>query len=179
MVETYLTSTYHSASACLAFIAMFTEFNFPGQIYSNVKKLDYLLTTVTEFTFHHFLQLAFPTAPAPAISKMFEAVRDTSAVNEEDTVKAARREEMQLRAAEQIDWVKTMWPVWDSDGSGELDENEFKAIVQSIGASLKDAEHFFAQIDTDTSGTISMDEFLNWWLGRGTNSYPSFLNATF
>lgn len=157
---------------------MFTELNFPGQIFSNVKKLDYLLTTVTEFTFHHFLQLAFPTAPAKAISKMFESVRDTSEVSDEDTLQAAWREQMQLRAAEQIQWVKTMWPVWDSDGSGELDEKEFKAIVQSIGASINDAERFFTEIDTDTNGTISMQEFLNWWLGRGTKSYPSFLNPT-
>ena len=54
----------------------------------------------------------------------------------------------------------------DSDGSGEIDVNEFEEIMGKISLqmgtvpmSLKDIKEIFDNIDTDHSGEIDFDEF--------------------
>ena len=57
----------------------------------------------------------------------------------------------------------------DTDKSGAIDEDEFAALVASLGVTLT-AEEFqvaFLAIDINGNGHIEFGEFENWWGKRG------------
>lgn len=59
--------------------------------------------------------------------------------------------------------VKLIFRKIDKTGDGQLDQDEFWRFISSIGGITKEAScelHDF--IDSDSSGQISFDEFLNW-----------------
>eukprot|EP01052_Picozoa_sp_SAG31_P028907 SAG31_NODE_2831_length_5026_cov_4.017049_2_plen_224_part_00 len=51
----------------------------------------------------------------------------------------------------------------DTDGSGELDEEEFKAALLDMGLAMSDEEMqlVMRELDTDGGGTVGIDELLN------------------
>ncbi|KAK3256915.1 hypothetical protein CYMTET_33976 [Cymbomonas tetramitiformis] len=50
-------------------------------------------------------------------------------------------------------------------------------VMSQLGSSLEDYSEFYQEIDADNSGTISKQEFKDWWVGRGQykNVAKSFL----
>eukprot|EP00854_Cymbomonas_tetramitiformis_P020388 gene20388-24420_t len=120
----------------------------------------------SRISFIDFLKIAQPHANFQVILEMNKIVMRNemknrcglSAAREQDRRKALQEELRRQRA-----WVESMWVVWDNDGNGELDGNEFKAVMLDIGADITEAESFFAEIDDDGSGLISKSEFLAWW----------------
>jgi len=54
---------------------------------------------------------------------------------------------------------------FDTDGNGSIDEDEFSALVTSLGVQMS-AEKVaiaFMAIDVDGSRSISLGEFRAWW----------------
>ena len=54
---------------------------------------------------------------------------------------------------------------YDKDGNGTLDASELQAFLSALGADFTEAEMLeaFAQLDTDSGGTIDKEEFIAWW----------------
>eukprot|EP01048_Picozoa_sp_COSAG05_P015844 COSAG05_NODE_1961_length_3777_cov_28.309407_3_plen_419_part_00 len=61
--------------------------------------------------------------------------------------------------------VEAVWNAVDIDGSGFLDEDEVRTVMQDMGIDLE--QHQFAsamqEIDKDGSGELDFKEFLAWW----------------
>jgi Ca2+-binding EF-hand superfamily protein len=53
----------------------------------------------------------------------------------------------------------------DSDSNGKIDFVEFVAMLDGLEAGIDTAEAQlgFAEVDTDSDGMISFDEFIEWW----------------
>jgi Ca2+-binding EF-hand superfamily protein len=64
--------------------------------------------------------------------------------------------------------AKKAFSKFDTDKSGYLDVNEMTDLLDSLGAELSDAEvrDAIAYIDSDNSGQIECQEFVNWWTNR-------------
>ena len=64
--------------------------------------------------------------------------------------------------------LEAMFKVWDEDGSGEIDIDEFKGVMARLGlVNETEMERFFYEIDTDMSGAVTCDELTAWWFGGG------------
>eukprot|EP00605_Chrysophyceae_sp_TOSAG23-4_P001328 GSChrysophyteH1.ASY1.ANO1.1445.1 assembled CDS len=70
--------------------------------------------------------------------------------------------ETTIRAASDVDLAVKFFNDIDVDGSGELDRDEFRQLMDRIGIDLDDErlEDVFDTYDTDQGGTIGVDEFL-------------------
>ena len=57
---------------------------------------------------------------------------------------------------------------FDKDSSGNLDVNELRELVVSLGARFTDQEmnEAMRELDTDGSGEVDEHEFVNWWVNR-------------
>jgi Ca2+-binding EF-hand superfamily protein len=57
---------------------------------------------------------------------------------------------------------------FDSDGSGCLDASELGGLTQSLGADFTEEElaEALAEVDSDGSGVIEVEEFVVWWTQR-------------
>ena len=53
--------------------------------------------------------------------------------------------------------------VYDADGSGQLDEDEFLQVMKAAGWSEEDALAAFSEVDTDHGGSVELHEFEIWW----------------
>lgn len=64
---------------------------------------------------------------------------------------------------------------FDKDGSGLIDKTEFVLLLEALGAKFTPDEINLAllELDTDNSGEISRDEFINWWTNRAINNRKS------
>lgn len=61
---------------------------------------------------------------------------------------------------------------FDKDGSGYLDLEELRALIDSLGAKFTDKEMADAlkELDSDGSGQIEESEFISWWVNRSLNA---------
>jgi len=72
-----------------------------------------------------------------------------------------------------IEKVHKVYSACDTDGSGLLDETEFKEAVLKLTPHLegelpaKKQKQLFAEVDTDRSGKINFEEFLMWYCNVG------------
>jgi Ca2+-binding EF-hand superfamily protein len=64
------------------------------------------------------------------------------------------------RGASGIKGIGRLFRIMDDDGSKSLDVEEFKKGVHEYGMTDAEARDMFSKFDTDGSGTISFDEFL-------------------
>jgi len=66
--------------------------------------------------------------------------------------------------------AKRAFARFDTDQSGYLDVAEMGSLLDSLGADMTDDEvqAATAYVDTDNSGQIECDEFVNWWTNRVT-----------
>ena len=55
---------------------------------------------------------------------------------------------------------------FDTNASGDIDQNEFKSLVAELGRKLTEAEaeEVFKQLDTDHNEVIDFKEFYTWWV---------------
>ena len=54
---------------------------------------------------------------------------------------------------------------YDTDGSGELDEDEFVEVLMSAGWEQAEAHEVYSDVNTDGEGGVGLDEFEAWWKG--------------
>jgi calmodulin len=61
---------------------------------------------------------------------------------------------------------------FDKDGSGNLDVDELRALVVSLGARFTDQEmdEAMRELDADGSGEVDEQEFVSWWVNRTLNA---------
>lgn len=60
---------------------------------------------------------------------------------------------------------RSAFAMFDTDGSGTIDEDELLALARQLGASVSNADvsKVMREIDTDNSGEIDVQEFTAWW----------------
>ena len=74
-------------------------------------------------------------------------------------------EDARHRAAEE-EAGRRVFEEMDKDASGTLDDRELKVLLSRLGrrkATKKQVAASHAEMDTDGSGEVSMDEFIAWW----------------
>jgi calmodulin len=61
--------------------------------------------------------------------------------------------------------LRLLFARFDVDGSGTVDESEFRRILEALGEdpSNEVLSLEFAVIDSDSDGVVEFDEFANWW----------------
>lgn len=166
-LEDYTFRHHNSPSASITFAARFSRGGPVG--FGLMKRLQKCCRSKKTLTLADVLKLAYPGANQNDILKLLRAVQEKSALEKElDPLgKLAELKQREEETSQWSDWFEQMWPYWDADGNGELDEFEFKTVVRDIGASAADADSFFEEIDVDRSGFISRQEFKDWWIGKG------------
>ncbi len=67
------------------------------------------------------------------------------------------------------DTIRAIFDLYDRDGDGRLDFQEFALVMRSMDPMLTDGEAriAFHGIDSDRNGSIGFPEFLKWWKDRG------------
>ena len=56
-----------------------------------------------------------------------------------------------------------MFKSMDADGNGELDTSEFQCKCSDFGIDDASIQQLFLQLDTNSDGNISLDEFIAGW----------------
>jgi len=79
-----------------------------------------------------------------------------------------KKEKLDNLTGSRYDILQSAWEMflkYDTDKSGTLTRDEYISLCKDLGYSSQ-AETGFATIDTDNSGKINFQEFLNWlrWL---------------
>ena len=60
--------------------------------------------------------------------------------------------------------IQSLFMKYDNDGSGRIQKTEAKSLFEDdLGMDLKQSEACYMLIDKDGSGSISFDEFLQWF----------------
>jgi len=72
-----------------------------------------------------------------------------------------------------VDSIKYYFDMYDSDGSGFIEFEEFQQIVHKLMRvpanqvlPLTRMQYFWSELDADQSGTVEFEEFLCWWLNN-------------
>jgi len=85
----------------------------------------------------------------------------------------ARKNGLNLNDVERI---KKVFDEFDSDGSGVIDETEFKDVLIKLmkvknpnDVSAKKMKRFWLEVDTDRSGEVNFEEFLLWYFNFFNN----------
>ncbi|KAF5832574.1 hypothetical protein DUNSADRAFT_11504 [Dunaliella salina] len=60
--------------------------------------------------------------------------------------------------------IRDLFALFDSDGGGSLDEDEFTQVLGMAGFGAEEAHSIFAQVDTDKGGSVELEEFEAWWI---------------
>jgi hypothetical protein len=82
---------------------------------------------------------------------------------------AAEREAASLLEPDEERNAREAFARFDADGSGSIDQSEFRQVLRAIGrpATRDEAAAMFRSIDSDGSGSIDRNEFMAWWLSAG------------
>jgi Ca2+-binding EF-hand superfamily protein len=61
--------------------------------------------------------------------------------------------------------IASVFDMYDQDGSGEIDNSELGNVMSSLGFNLSgtEKEKMFATLDADNDGSVSRNEFLEWY----------------
>eukprot|EP01052_Picozoa_sp_SAG31_P024735 SAG31_NODE_2124_length_6401_cov_2.039829_3_plen_879_part_00 len=102
----------------------------------------------------------------------FEELRNWYAESTEESVlrsKMAQTMGSDRKGLKQARVLKTMFSRIDSDGSGEVDQNEMMQLVLDLGMEVdqKDLDVIFQQMDLDGNGAIDFEEFHDWYRLKG------------
>jgi Ca2+-binding EF-hand superfamily protein len=70
--------------------------------------------------------------------------------------------------------AKNTFKNFDKDNSGTITSAELVDIVSSLGVNFSDEEleEALAELDTDRSGSIDQNEFMEWWMNRANSVRP-------
>ena len=68
---------------------------------------------------------------------------------------------------------------FDSDGSGALSSDELSTAINRLGVTMTDAEmkELFVEMDTEMTGDIRRNEFINWWKDSIGNSNVEIIHT--
>lgn len=68
--------------------------------------------------------------------------------------------------------VREIFNLFDTDGSGEIDAKEFHELIFAMGEIMSEEEvqKYLAVLDKDGNGSISFDEFFEWYGKKDTNA---------
>ncbi len=66
------------------------------------------------------------------------------------------------------DELKENFEHFDGDDNGKIDREEFRELMEALGADMTEdeLEIGFDAIDTNRNGEIDFDEFSSWWNER-------------
>ena len=69
-------------------------------------------------------------------------------------------------AASRVEEIEELFEQNDTDGNGDIDFDEFVALVRNLDESIPAPSLAigFREIDIDRDGRINFWEFLDWWL---------------
>jgi Ca2+-binding EF-hand superfamily protein len=90
--------------------------------------------------------------------------------DEDDSIKKP------LSADEQAK-LKATFDKYDKDKSGKIDLRELKGMLTELGAKVEDdeVEEGMSELDTNSDGTCSFDEFKDWWSSKSScGGYSSY-----
>ncbi|GAX76665.1 hypothetical protein CEUSTIGMA_g4111.t1 [Chlamydomonas eustigma] len=76
---------------------------------------------------------------------------------------------------QQLQEIRDIFNMYDEDGSGELDKEEFVTVLGVAGFEAAEAADIFDQVNTDGGDGVSIVEFEQWWV----ESQRSAWQATF
>eukprot|EP00602_Paraphysomonas_sp_CaronLab_P000745 CAMPEP_0185028368 /NCGR_PEP_ID=MMETSP1103-20130426/13987_1 /TAXON_ID=36769 /ORGANISM="Paraphysomonas bandaiensis, Strain Caron Lab Isolate" /LENGTH=511 /DNA_ID=CAMNT_0027562757 /DNA_START=365 /DNA_END=1900 /DNA_ORIENTATION=- len=78
---------------------------------------------------------------------------------------------MKQVSQDEINEIASIYDMYDSDSSGEIDKEELGLVMNSLGFALSEGElnAMVAALDTDRDGTISRDEFIRWYIRNSDN----------
>ena len=68
---------------------------------------------------------------------------------------------------------RKVWARADADGSGELDADELKLVLQAMGQKNPDMEQVMKEVDTDGSGEVDKEEFEAWYATHHVRPRPT------
>lgn len=73
-----------------------------------------------------------------------------------------------MRDAELRETIRAAFARYDEDASGSIDACELRRLVEDLGGAMTDRSLSAALrvLDNDRSGTIELQEFVNWWTSR-------------
>eukprot|EP00798_Chlamydomonas_sp_ICE-L_P004960 gene4960-34740_t len=69
-----------------------------------------------------------------------------------------------------LDDIRAIYKVFDRDGSGSLDEDEFVAVLSTAGFSFAESLQIFNEVNTDGDDGVSLEEFETWWIATHMHS---------
>ena len=69
---------------------------------------------------------------------------------------------------EALDEVREIFEHFDKDGNGTIESDEFRNLLNALGAGMEDEEIAIGldALDTNRNGRIDYDEFVAWWADR-------------
>lgn len=69
---------------------------------------------------------------------------------------------------EQLNEFMEIFRKYDKDGNDSIDWDEFRLLIDELVGemSLHDKARAFDMVDTNHSGRITFDEFIDWWVSR-------------
>jgi hypothetical protein len=61
--------------------------------------------------------------------------------------------------------MEVLWTKHDADGNGTLSRTELRALLDTVQQNVKESkfDSFFDSLDTDSSGALEKEEFVEWW----------------
>lgn len=77
--------------------------------------------------------------------------------------KVKRRKKRKDLTEEQTEVIRKAFNMYDTDGSGSIEERELQQVMKALGFPAKTAEvkEMLKELDEDKSGTVEFSEFLN------------------
>ena len=119
--------------------------------------------------------LLFTTMPITVLGGAFAAAWEQKEVVEV----AMKVQEFLLKHGRSEKDVKLVFDAFDTDGSRELDWNEFKAALRvlQINLPLVRTRRLFTLFDADDSGTVNHDEFCKLLVRESSAARPSIPRA--
>eukprot|EP00854_Cymbomonas_tetramitiformis_P029093 gene29093-36171_t len=164
--ESYINQRYKTTRAAGAICALFgDEADALGgkALLAAAQKLeDFFATPDCQLELKDLLRVTYAEADENTVHRMYEFVTENKVrtrAGEKALQEKSEWERKSKEAANQAAWVATMWKTWDADGSGELDDNELAAVLRQLGGNMTDTKKWMREIDTDSSGLISQEEF--------------------
>merc|ERR1712032_172644 len=130
----------------------------PDHLYGNVCKAE-RDNPHTRINFERYLEWA--------ISVMWSEEMQVGCAVERNIRKVAREHKVPLLEVER---VKRIFDEFDTDGSGEIEECEFRHIIYKLwkvkdvsDVPVKRVQRFWRELDVDGSGSAEFSEFLVWY----------------
>eukprot|EP00746_Dinoflagellata_sp_MGD_P165827 gnl/MRDRNA2_/MRDRNA2_95329_c0_seq1.p1 gnl/MRDRNA2_/MRDRNA2_95329_c0~~gnl/MRDRNA2_/MRDRNA2_95329_c0_seq1.p1 ORF type:complete len:151 (+),score=44.97 gnl/MRDRNA2_/MRDRNA2_95329_c0_seq1:80-532(+) len=77
--------------------------------------------------------------------------------------------------------VKALFLQWDKNSDGQIDKSELRHVFKELDADMSDPEidAMFDAADKDSSGTIDINEFVEWIYGGGAGTEEALIEADF